>query len=132
MKKGKKKKEFRRLEIISIIFVSLIIFFFAWTIFSQKQEACTEEAKVCNDGTVVVREGENCEFAPCPDVVENRIYCTSEDRESDICTFLYDPVCGYFNPEKIKCVQAPCASQYPNSCIACSDEAVEYWVSGVC
>lgn len=28
--------------------------------------ACTEEAKVCADGTVVMRGGDFCAFAPCP------------------------------------------------------------------
>lgn len=28
--------------------------------------ACTEEAKVCPDGSTVGRTGPNCEFAPCP------------------------------------------------------------------
>lgn len=27
---------------------------------------CTEDAKVCPDGTVVTRGGLACEFAPCP------------------------------------------------------------------
>lgn len=31
-----------------------------------KQTACTQEAKVCPDGTSVGRTGPNCEFAPCP------------------------------------------------------------------
>lgn len=30
------------------------------------QLACTEEAKVCPDGTGVGRSGPSCEFAPCP------------------------------------------------------------------
>lgn len=29
--------------------------------------ACTEEAKVCPDGSAVGRVGANCEFAPCPE-----------------------------------------------------------------
>lgn len=29
-------------------------------------KACTEEAKVCPDGSAVARTGPNCEFAPCP------------------------------------------------------------------
>ena len=132
MKKRKKINEFRRLEIVSIIFVSLIVLFFAWTIFSEKSGACAEDAKVCNDGTIVVREGKNCEFAPCPDTEENKNYCTPEQRQADACIEIYQPVCGYFNPAKIKCVQAPCASQYPNSCFACMDESVEYWVDGIC
>lgn len=28
--------------------------------------ACTMEAKLCPDGSVVGRTGPNCEFAPCP------------------------------------------------------------------
>ena len=30
------------------------------------QVACTQEARVCSDGSYVGREGPNCEFAPCP------------------------------------------------------------------
>jgi hypothetical protein len=32
-------------------------------------QACTEEAKVCPDGSAVGRTGPNCEFAPCPEIV---------------------------------------------------------------
>ena len=28
--------------------------------------ACTEEAKICPDGSVVGRVGPKCEFSPCP------------------------------------------------------------------
>jgi hypothetical protein len=30
------------------------------------QNACTQEAKLCPDGSSVGRTGPNCEFAPCP------------------------------------------------------------------
>lgn len=33
---------------------------------NQTPKACTEEAKICPDGTSVGRTGGNCEFAPCP------------------------------------------------------------------
>lgn len=33
--------------------------------------ACTMEAKICPDGSSVGREGPNCEFAPCPQMVGN-------------------------------------------------------------
>jgi predicted lipoprotein with Yx(FWY)xxD motif len=33
--------------------------------------ACTQEAKVCPDGSAVGRTGPNCEFAPCPQIVGN-------------------------------------------------------------
>jgi hypothetical protein len=115
------KKKLNKLEVISVIVVLVIVLVFFYTIFKPKDYACTEEAKICSDGTVVVRVGENCDFQPCPDVEENRVYCTPEDRNSDMCTFLYDPVCAY-----------PAKETFPNSCIACSDETVLYWVSGVC
>ncbi len=28
--------------------------------------ACTEEAKLCSDGSAVGRTGPNCDFPPCP------------------------------------------------------------------
>ncbi len=34
----------------------------------EKQIACTQEAKLCPDGSAVGRTGPQCEFAPCPDV----------------------------------------------------------------
>src|SRR5574342_37522 len=32
----------------------------------NQPKACTEEAKLCPDGSAVGRTGPNCEFAPCP------------------------------------------------------------------
>ena len=49
----------------------------------------------------------------------------------DICTKEYNPVCGYWN-ENIKCIKAPCAQTYGNSCEACSNEDVKGWTSGEC
>ena len=51
----------------------------------------------------------------------NKIYCLPEQRDSDFCTFLYDPVCTF--PEQ---------RTYPNSCIACSNKSVEYYLEGEC
>ncbi len=34
---------------------------------ATETKACTQEAKVCPDGTAVSRTGPHCEFAPCPD-----------------------------------------------------------------
>ena len=30
------------------------------------QQACTQEAKICPDGSAVGRTGPQCEFSPCP------------------------------------------------------------------
>jgi len=52
---------------------------------------------------------------------QDRIYCTDEQRNSDMCMFLYEPVCGF-----------PDEKTYSNSCVACSDKEVEYWKHGEC
>ena len=51
---------------------------------------------------------------------EGRIYCEPEQREADVCITLYDPVCG------------DDGKTYSNSCGACKDEKVNYWVEGEC
>ena len=38
---------------------------------SHVNRACTAEAKICPDGSAVVRTGPNCEFAVCPKAVTN-------------------------------------------------------------
>src|SRR5687767_15367306 len=32
----------------------------------ERPVACTDDAKICPDGSAVGRVGPNCEFAPCP------------------------------------------------------------------
>jgi len=46
-----------------LIFLLILIIFSSGCI---EQKACTEEAKVCPDGSVVVRIQPDCEFEPCP------------------------------------------------------------------
>ena len=58
----------------------------------HKPQACTKEARVCPDGTVVGRDGaNNCEFSPCPlgsaedqlSIQEANVECA---RETKMCT----------------------------------------------
>lgn len=53
--------------VLFIIMVLTILFSYSG-IFSTQNTAstCTEEAKVCADGTIVTRGGDFCAFAPCP------------------------------------------------------------------
>lgn len=39
------------------------------------RNACTEEAKICSDGSTVARTGPQCEFAPCPAMEGIEISC---------------------------------------------------------
>ncbi len=53
-----------------IIIILLIVFFTAIAgiiYLNNKSIACTEDARICPDGTAVVRVGPNCEFEKCPD-----------------------------------------------------------------
>lgn len=50
-----------------------------------------------------------------------RNYCTWASRLADVCITIYQPVCGY-----------PLEKTYSNSCSACIDKDVEYYISGEC
>ena len=55
--------------IILVVLIGLGVWYFQTS--TQKEntpgtQACTEEAKICPDGTAVGRTGPNCEFAACP------------------------------------------------------------------
>lgn len=52
-------------------------------------------------------------------------YCTLKQRNTQVCTMEYAPVCGWFD-ESIQCIRYPCASTYSNPCMACSNENVAY------
>jgi len=66
-------------------------------------KVCTEEAKICPDGTAVGRTGPDCEFAPCPDET-----CSCPEgykQEGEVC----NPDCYYSTPRclapSIKCTE---------------------------
>jgi predicted lipoprotein with Yx(FWY)xxD motif len=69
-------------------------------------KACTEEAKICPDGSAVGRTGPNCTFAPCPSIVGN-------DTDAHGCK----PSAGYSWCEaKQKCIrpfEEPCEATLP-------------------
>jgi hypothetical protein len=45
-------------------------------------KACTEEAKVCDDGSSVSRQGPDCEFAACPGEGEAAADAADEPEEA--------------------------------------------------
>ncbi|MFH1545481.1 MAG: hypothetical protein ABIE23_05370 [archaeon] len=50
-------------KLIPLILIAGIVFLMGCT---QPPLGCTEEGKVCPDGSIVARTLPNCEFAPCP------------------------------------------------------------------
>ena len=63
---------------------------------------------------------------------EEKQFCSDDSRNADACITLYDPVCGWSDPDKIKCIKFPCASTYSNSCNACKNLDVLYFTKGEC
>jgi hypothetical protein len=55
-----------------IFLIVLIMMGISFVLFQRSDEintiACTEEAKLCPDGSAVGRTGPQCEFAPCPEI----------------------------------------------------------------
>jgi len=57
-----------------------------------EQRACTEEAKLCDDGSYVSRTGPNCEFTPCSETKSLQLanpastYCVENGGKSEIRT----------------------------------------------
>lgn len=47
------------------------------------QTSCTEEAKVCPDGSTVVRTGPDCQFTPCPESRDIKIYYYDSNLDKD-------------------------------------------------
>jgi len=71
MRKFKDNKNLPLLIFINIILLIGLILAYQYQLLNRpislKYQACTEEAKICADGSVVVRSGLNCEFTPCPE-----------------------------------------------------------------
>ena len=80
---------------IILLFFLLIVFFLSGC--ATEGVACPEDARLCSDGTSVVRVGPDCEFEACPsqecDYEENDIrkYVMKDPEECDTVMFLCVP-----------------------------------------
>jgi hypothetical protein len=94
---------------------------------------CTADAKICPDGSAVSRTGPNCEFTTCPSqtiTVSKR--CTPAQKNADVCTMQYAPVCGLV---EVQCVTTPCdpvLETFGNACSACAQGNVVSYSEGEC
>lgn len=124
--------------------------------------ACTEDAKICPDGSAVGRVGPDCEFAACPAAESTfREYKSQSPEQCQVMRFTCDgdeffgddTGCGCVRPhqnaavttcatdgeevcgwsdESIQCFAYPCAQTYPNICLASVEPTVAYTTPGVC
>ncbi|MBU0906921.1 MAG: hypothetical protein KKD18_02500 [Nanoarchaeota archaeon] len=56
-------------QYIVLIVIVVLVVAGAFYYFSKTNTACPEDLKICPDGSSVGREGFNCEFRDCPDLV---------------------------------------------------------------
>jgi len=96
---------------------------------SRDVEGCSRTQLLCVEGMKFFSDETGC---GCEVVDEEKHFCSSESRNADACITLYDPVCGWNDPDKIQCIKFPCASTYSNSCNACKNSDVLYWTKDIC
>lgn len=95
-------------KILFTIFILLLaggISYGVWGKFSYKAEPnyCTQEAKLCPDGSYVSRSGPDCKFTPCPD--ENLL---KNSKSGILGTVLLGPACPVVkNPPEAGCADKP-------------------------
>ena len=58
------------------------------------------------------------------------IYCSNISITK--CKGIYQPVCGWFDTTKVRCIKYPCAQTFGNNCFACSNKNVLYYTEGTC
>ena len=96
---------------------------------SRDVEECSRTQILCVEGMKFFSDETGC---GCEVVNDRKNFCPPESRNADACIEIYQPVCGWNDPEKIQCIKFPCANTYSNSCFACMDENVLYYTKGIC
>jgi len=74
--------------VIVIILLAGVAYLVFININKAKPISCTQEAKLCSDGSAVGRTGPNCEFATCPEEISTEGWKTFTDNKQGI-EFLY-------------------------------------------
>lgn len=65
---------------IHFALIAAMLFAFGCVSQGNLTQACTEEAKICPDGSAVGRNASlDCEFDPCPNATENTV-CTADTK----------------------------------------------------
>ena len=95
---------------------------------STDPEQCKVIKFLCTQGKQPFFEDKGCGCEPITE--DEKVFCPQQQAE--FCTEIYQPVCGWFDPDKIQCIKYPCAQTFSNSCYACRSERVEYWTEGEC
>ena len=104
---------------------------------SRDADECSRIKYFCESNFIPFSDesGCGCEFTFGEDTTPagklKALECTPEQRDADVCTEEYAPVCGW-SGENVQCLRYPCATTYSNACNACGDENVAYYTLGEC
>ncbi len=93
-------------------------------------DECSTVQVLCAEGFERFDDSCGCGCKPVEDL--EKTFCNEDQRNVGACITIYQPVCGWDDPEKINCLTYPCATTYSNSCSACSNENVLYHTEGEC
>jgi hypothetical protein len=78
------KKIIVLIELVTVLIVIIAGIYYYQSISSKQPQtrACTQEAKLCPDGSAVGRIGPNCEFSPCPAAPTQETACLSSGGQA--------------------------------------------------
>ena len=86
---------------------------------------CTVDGKTFIEDVSAVEDIEN-------NIEDVEIKCTPEQKQADVCTQVYQPVCASV---RVECIKAPCnpiKQTFSNQCTACSAPRVLSYTPGEC
>ena len=70
--------------IILVVLAGIFAFFVKnFLILTEKKIVCTQETKLCPDGSYVSRIPPQCDFAPCPEVKTIKLYYYNPNKDKD-------------------------------------------------
>jgi hypothetical protein len=117
------KTNFIFLFIALVIIAALIgtVGYFILRPTAPAQVACTQEAKICPDGSTVGRVGPNCEFASCPPIATGGNLKTFSDSKTGI-SFQYPDNLGTTFISPVDWPPAATVSDQPYSCTQAGSE----------
>lgn len=103
-----KRKIFGALVLIILVGITIIIAIQSKITTSPKQAACTQEAKLCSDGSYVGRTGLQCEFSACPEAIVATTTKPIPASSGISGTVLLGPTCPVMrNPPDPQCADKP-------------------------
>ena len=99
---------------------------------SQDIEECLRTQAFCIPGRIFFSDETGCGCELTEEEKSKRINCENYQRNVEACIEIYQPVCGWNDPEKVQCREGSCLETFSNPCFACLNEDILYYTEGEC